>query len=297
MEKQRVSSFMKDPTYTGILKYGKSGVVNLIELFGFQPMLSVEEFMTINKLSGNKELIKLARSFRKSENVKANLMREMVICNNCNEVMTPSIPTNRYGKKYFYYRCDNEDCERYGKSIRARMVMEYIYKYLDTKPFSSQASYSHYKKEMGRVSKERLLEAGRKLRSLQTQKLKLEEKVESIKDMLSSHESEDIKSLYRDDLKPTQEELRRIKEKIGEVKAYIEAGKVSILTYSEFVELMENMPKVLRKTKNMNDLDYVIRKMFLNFTVSPKEIVKSTLNSPFDSLEVQKVSLGARERI
>ncbi len=296
MTKQRVSNFMKDPVYTGILQYGKSGVVNLIELYGFQPMLNVEEFMKINKLVHNKELIKLARSFRKGEGVIANLMREMVICADCGETMTPNIPRNRYNDRYFYFRCDNSDCIRKGKSIRAKVITSYIYDYLNTQPFSSPASYAHYKDEMRRVSEQRLIEAKRNLRSLQTQKLKLEEKVETIKNMLAGNERDDIKNLYREDLKPTQAELRQIEEKVDKVKTYIEAGKDSILTYEEFIELMENMPKVMKKMRNMNELDYIIRKIFLNFTVAPKKVMKSTLNTPFDALEVQKVSLGARER-
>lgn len=50
----------------------------------------------------------------------------------------------------------------------------------------------------------------------------------------------------------------------------------------------------MRNMKNMSDLDYIIRKIFLNFTATPEKVIKSTLNSPFDTLEVQKVSLGAR---
>jgi len=296
MDKQKVSSFMTDPIYVGVLKYGKNAGLNLIESYGFQPMLSVEEFMQINKLSNNKELVRLARNFHKGESVKANLMREMVMCSECNEPMTAGITSknNKDGKtNYFYYRCDNEDCQRKGKSTRAKVVMDYIYNYLEKKPFSSPESYTHYKEEMARVSAQRLVDAKRNLNSLQGQKIRQEEKLESIKDMLAGTEGEDVKALYRDDLKPTQAHLKELGELIKKAKAYIEAGKVSILTYSEFIELMENMPKTMRNMKNMNDLDYIIKKIFLNFTATPEKVIKSTLNSPFDALETLKVSNGA----
>jgi len=297
MTKQRVSSFMRNPIYTGILSYGKSGVVNLIKQYGFQPMLNVEEFMQINKLSNNKELIRLARNYRKGEDVKASLMREMVICSQCGEFMTAGItpkPSKGGVKRYFYFRCDNENCERKGKSTRAKVVMDYIYNYLGQKPFSSQESYTHYKEEMKRVSEQRLIEAKRNKRSLEGQKQALESKIETIKDMLAGSEEESIKELYRDDLKPTKADLKEVEAKIEKVKAFIKAGEVSILAHSEFVELMENMPNIMSKMKKMNELDFIVRKLFLNFVVEQKKVIKSTLNSPFDALETPKVSDCAR---
>lgn len=297
MTKQRVSSFMRNPIYTGILSYGKSGVANLIKQYGFHPMLNVEEFMKINKLSNNKELIRLARNYRKGEDVKASLMREMVICSQCGEFMTAGItpkPSKGGIKRYFYFRCDNENCERKGKSTRAKVIMDYIYDYLEQKPFSFPESYVHYKEEMKRVSEQRLIEARRNKRSLEGQKQDLERKIETIKDMLSGTEEEEIKKLYRDDLKPTHTNIKEIEEKIDKLKTFIKAGEVSILAHSEFVELMENMPKIMRKMKKMNDLDFVVRKTFLNFVVEQKKVIKSTLNSPFDALETPKVSDCAR---
>ena len=293
MTKQRISSFMRNPIYTGILSYGKSGVVNLIKQYGFQPMLNVEEFMKINKLGNNKDLIRLARNYRKGEDVKASLMREMVICSQCGEFMTAGItpkPSKGGVKRYFYFRCDNENCERKGKSTRAKVIMDYIYDYLGQKPFSSQESYAHYKEEMKRVSEQRLIEAKQNKRSLESQKMALESNIENIKDMLVGSEDENIKALYRDDLKPTQVNLKEVVAKIEKVKVFIKAGEVSIMAHSEFVELMENMPNTMRKMKKMNDLDLIVRKVFLNFIVEQKKVIKSTLNSPFDVLETPKVS-------
>jgi hypothetical protein len=42
-------------------------------------------------------------------------------------------------------------------------------------------------------------------------------------------------------------------------------GKDTILTYEQFIELMEKVPENIPKMKIMKDLDYIMSKIFLNF--------------------------------
>ena len=76
--------------------------------------------------------------------------------------------------------------------------------------------------------------------------------------------------------------------------ALIENSKAAILTYADFLELMEKLPKTIASLKNMSDLDTITRKLFLNFTVKEKSVANATLNSPFDVLETKNVSRCAR---
>ena len=293
MTKQRVSRIMSDLIYIGILQYGKNEAVNLFEKYGFVPMLSVEDFLKVNKMGKNEKVIRLVRKYHRAESVKASLMRDMVICSYCGKSMTAGITpkkTKDGTTNYYYLRCDTLSCERKGKSVRAIVFIDYLCHYLEQKPFSSQKSYEHYAEEMKRVSGQRLADAQRNLRSLQSQKLAQEEKIESIKEILSSNEDDTVKQLYREDLKPTQNKMKEIEEKMEQTKEFIQAGKVSILTYAEFIELMEKMPQIIRKMNNLNDMDIIIRKIFLNFFTDGKNVTKLTLNSPFDRLETVKVS-------
>ena len=59
---------------------------------------------------------------------------------------------------------------------------------------------------------------------------------------------------------------------------------------------MKNIPSFIRNSNNMKVLDEVIKKIFLNFTVNQKEVIKSTLNYPFDMILGPKVPYSARER-
>ena len=103
-----------------------------------------------------------------------------------------------------------------------------------------------------------------------------------------------IKNHFKEDLKKIKPEIDSIGLEITKCNKIIEKGKVTILTYEEFLELFEKMAKLGRSMTNMADLDFIIKKLFLNFTIKNKKVEKSTLNSPFASLADPKVALGAR---
>lgn len=298
MTKSKVEKFMRDPAYTGVVKYGKK-VVNLTEWYDFQPAVSVGDFLTINKLTNDSQLIKLAGPQRRGDNIKANLMRGMIICNECGENMHAGITPKKTKDgftKYYYIRCDTDDCSQYGKSIRARVVIDYIKEFLDTKPFSTPEAYKHYTEEMRRVSDERLLEAKSALQSLQSQKRVLESNLLKTKDLLRDEQDEEIKDQYKPDLKKINASITNIGVLIDEKKDLVSKGKTSILTYSEFLELMESTRQTIGKIKNIDELDYIIKKIYLNFSIQGKKVIKSTLSEPFMSLYNQKISKGGRER-
>ncbi len=297
MTKQRVEKFMKDPIYTGILNYGKNDVINLIEHYGFSAMITVPEFMTINKLSKDKQLIAITKKYRKTGGVKADLLRGMVLCAECGEPMSAGITAKKTKEgttNYFYYRCETDDCDMYGKSVRAKVVIDYICKYLDQKPFSSEKSYDHYTKEMKIVSDQRISKAKTQVLSLQAKERKINEKIVKIKDMLISDETKEIKDEYKLDLQKSKAEIVTINGEIQKAQKLIAKGKVNILTYAEFLELLDNTASYIAKSRDMKELDYFIRKIFLNFTIQGKNVVNTTLNSPFDDLEDLKVSKGGR---
>ena len=296
MDKQKVLKFMRDPIYTGVLMYGDT-VVNLAELYDFTPMLTIDEFMRVNSLSSESQFFKLARSYRKNENIKANLMLGMVVCGDCGEPMSAGLTSKKTKEgvtKYFYYRCETDDCKRYGKSLRAKIITTYIYDYLDKKPFSSPESYNHYKDEMTRVSQERLGQARSALAEFQARKRGLEIRLTKVESNILSEDDVAIKNHFKEDLKKIKPEIDSIGLEITKCNKIIEKGKVTILTYEEFLELFEKMAKLGRSMTNMADLDFIIKKLFLNFTIKNKKVEKSTLNSPFASLADPKVALGAR---
>ncbi len=299
MTKQRVEKFMKDPIYTGILNYGKNEVVNLITLHGFTPAVNVPDFMKINKLNKETQFMALAKKYKRTDSLKADLMRGMVLCADCGEPMSAGLTTKKTATgttNYFYYRCETDDCPMQGKSVRAKIIITYIAKLLNEKPFTSKKHYEHYVEEMKHVSHERIAEAHSLQLSLQAKRNRMAEGLEKIKTMLLSDETSSIKALYKVDLEKTITDIAITDAEIEKVKAVIAKNKVSILSHAELLELLGKMATIIATSDKMKELDYVIKKTFSNFTVSGNNVTKSTLNTPFDVLLTSEVSYGGRCR-
>jgi type I restriction-modification system DNA methylase subunit len=89
-------------------------------------------------------------------------------------------------------------------------------------------------------------------------------------------------------------EIKKKEKDEKEYKKMLAGGKDVILTYKEFVELMEKLPQNIPKMTQTKDLDYILSKIFLNFYTRNKKSYKLTLNAPFDVLADTNVLNGAR---
>lgn len=298
MDKQKIDKMLRNPAYAGVLRYGKSAV-DLTQQYDFEPIISVEEFIQIINISrsrGSEELIKLARRFRKPDTVQANLMLGRVFCAVCGKPRHAGL-TSKEGKDgvrhYFYYRCETRDCKQRAKSVRAKVILEDAYAFLDTKPFSSRQAYEHYEKELKRVSEAEVREARAALKSLYAQQRAEEGDLRNLRLALAGEQNEALKRGFREDIAATEGRIADIGEKITAQERIAEHGKASVLSYAEFLELMDSMAQTLRSIKNLEELDFLLGKIFANFTVDGKKVVNRTLCEPFASLQQLKGSSGA----
>jgi hypothetical protein len=126
--------------------------------------------------------------------------------------------------------------------------------------------------------------------------LSLRDKLERTKGLLIGDEADNIKEYYRKDLSKFEDEIKaREKEEKG-YKKMLTKGKDTIITYEEFIELMEKVQQNMPKMTQMKDLDYILSKIFLNFFIKDRKPYKIKLKTPFDRLENQNIIKGAWER-
>jgi site-specific DNA recombinase len=291
-DKQKVYKVLNDTVYTGVLTYGKRQAVNLVSIYDFTPAVSVDDFIKMNELDKKRGVSKMVRKYRNGEGKKADLMRGIVLCAECGNPMTAGITvkkTREVEKRYFYYRCSTDGCSRKNKSVRAKVIMDDIKKFLDSKPFSSKKSYEHYKSEIEQVQKQRMVQIKSELLSLRNRKLRYEQRLVKIKEMMLEEDKE-TREEFKRDLDQTKRDILVIDDGIEKVERKQDATRSVPLTYPEFIELMENMGKIIASIKNMSELDFVIKKIFLNFTVSAKKVENRTLSTPFDALYELNVS-------
>lgn len=300
MDKKRLSEVLRDPIYAGVVMYGEH-IANLTEIYDFIPAVSVEDYMKINNLKNLKKTIRLIRNARGKANIQANLMRGLVYCGKCNSKMTSGITTKKVKDrkiKYYYYRCENEKCET--GSVRAHVIINAAVSFLETNPFSNKHAYAHYKKEMRVVIEKREHDLIKERLNLIKERPQTQAQITRIKE-LWIEEKEGIDDIVRESFKKDvvkgEKRLLWIEERLEEIKNQLVKSKEVILNYENFLELMQNLAKNTRNIKEMEALDFVLRKMFSNFTIMDEKTAIYTLNSPFRELvESGKVRDSRSER-
>lgn len=290
MTNKVLSDIFKDTFYTGVLDYGTSGAVDLTEVYDFVPMVEVDDFLRINKISDMGKAIKALQRSSRSE-VKADFLRGIIYCGHCNEPMSTGITVKLLpnGKKnYFNFRCDTIGCKitkpsgkKVNQNVRGNVILDYVYQFLEEHKFTDKHVYDHYVQEMKGIQEKERKELEARRKSLQQISKQLEDRIALIKDSLYEETDSEIKEEYKNDLKAKKAKLKEILEEIEKVKEAKEKGSKVVLTYQKFIELFNDLPVILRKTTSMESKDQIIRKIFSNFVLKDKKVASYQLNQPF----------------
>lgn len=299
--KQQVMRMLENPFYAGIYLHG-----NKIEILGsnyeFTPVITPEEYLLINKKVSEKSTkLKRVLKFFKKEGVKADFLRQCILCSECGHTMSAGIMTKKTSKgeeNRFHYRCDQTGCKAKNKSVRPSIVINYVSDYLEKNFTPTKENWEHYKVEAKKdfaLLKSRITGELVSLTSRQTSIINAMTDTRSELRRLGENFNLKLQKDYEADYAKMSDELKEVENIIEEYKAKSKET-LKLLDQGEFLELMKNMPSFIRDCNNMKVLDETLRKVFLNFTILNKKVIKSTLNSPFDILFDTKVSLGAQER-
>lgn len=281
-----LSKMFKDPLYCGILSYGDE-YIDLTSKYDFTTMISVEMFCTVNKITPQEFII---RTEKKS--IQANLLRGRVMCGYCNSPLVSAITPKKNKDSttnYYYYRCDDPMCENKNKSMRAKIILDFVIDFIKTYSLATTELYKIYKEQATIQLKDKINEQ----KSIETSYLKLkannERSIENTKTLMEQSRNEKIIMLeLQQDLKTQiekREELTEDLKKIQEKKTEI---KNTIYSQEEYLELMMNLPSRIQKIGTMKSLDTIIRNIFLNFTLKDKKVASYQLIEPFKSI-IEKV--------
>lgn len=280
---QRVSDLFKRKVYAGVLEHGDY-VIALSDVYSFDPMISVSEFCRINNITADA----LAVRNIINKKTKLTMMRGLIKCGYCGHPMTSAI-THKHNKAktkktlYYYYRCDNKTPSCKNNKSRAYKVLDYVYNLLDEHLFVSAEAFDSYTREMLHLTELKVRDADRVLKSLQHQYREAQESVNRHKQFLLDERDGETKDTFKADLKVKQEELRRIQIKIDATKELKSNPKKAFMNFQEFIELFKNTAMVLRKAKDLEAKDAMLREIFLNLTLKDEKIVDCSLKEPFNT--------------
>lgn len=303
--KNTLSKMFQDSAYAGVLVYA-TRVINLIDAYGFKPMVTVEEFFKVNpKLEASqKDLIRKAREGA----VIGDYLRGMVLCDSCGKFLRPA-PTVKDLKTekqiIVYLRCMTDGCKMQNKSARAQVVDLWMQDFLTKSEWlCSKDAYNTYVTNMTKYIAEKNANLKNDKNTLTRKLSNQQTRLSNLKDAYIETRSKTMKKDLENDTRQIRVEIAQTKNDLEKVVEKIKHNKESILAYGEFYELFKNLPLLWQKVKKMKHKDKLARILFTNLTVSLEEntgkkakVVHFTLNSPFKELyKRENVSLGGPGR-
>lgn len=267
--KDDVSELLRDPHYVGVHKWGKSLVV-LEEFYEFESMLTVPEFLKINKIDSlnSSKILSLRRP--KGGDPRANLLRGMVYCDSCNQPFTSMIidkrdpQTKEIVSSRYYYKCETEDCSMSGKSLAAGVVIDFVKDLFERFLFITESNYEDYVKNAKLALKN-------KSRNLDTQIARLRAEITN-----KSASYDKVKKLIEDspklqahyDLDKYLKEINGMKIEYERLLNRRQHLPDAIPTYEKYLKLFSSTSDVLSKIRDMKQMDALIRIFFSNFYIS-----------------------------
>lgn len=309
MNKARVGELFEDPFYFGLYQYGDK-VTNLIEMTGFLPLITPDEYIQLNKKVASTFSTKYAGQSVQNKKLEYGLLRGKVICDYCEEPMQFQHQLIKRGKnegKYvisFYCR-NSENCIRHNeveainlfghklnKSIRAKYVMahvEWTLRHLTKK--SKKAYQLHIDKLQLRlaqdiaIAKRKLAEAKNDLRINEKQYMQYQNfQVTNPVDYMKHHKGkleqyDSLVKVAQHNIKTAETELKRL--------------SIGLPTEQEFYELVQSYLLQLLQTTDLMEQDAICNELVSNLRAGDDSVSVITLNKPYDLLlDLAKISNG-----
>lgn len=269
-DKDDVSKLIRDPHYAGVHKWGKN-FTDLVDAYDFETMISVDDFLKINKVDSLNSSKILAIARPRSGNIRADLLRGKVYCGACHKTLTSMLidkrdkVTKEIIQSRYYYKCETEGCPVEGSSARAGLVIDAAQQFFQDYLFITKGNYAHFVKEAEKEAKRKSAEFDSIIARSKIIIANKEKSYERTKDLILKNP--ELKEHY--DLDKYSKEIEKIKKDFTKATKQRDNIKSAIPTFEEYLKLLETTPVILGKIRDMKVMDALLRIFFSNFTITP----------------------------
>lgn len=260
----------RDTLYCGILNYGEEHI-DLTEIYDFEPLVSTSAYCKLNNLAD------LSKPTIKKKGIRANLLRGIVTCNKCKQPMSSGITVKKRGiAEYYYYKCITPGCKTKGVNVRARVVLEFVYDFME-KYWVPEELYPVFLKYSEEHLKEEQKSLGHKVRLAKLAITQAERSIGTTKSLMKSIKDPLAVADLEQDLVVAIKRKKDLKKNLDDIQKKKDKLKDSIIKKRKFLELSSQTPSQIQDLKYMEDLDTIVRKIFSNFFIEDKKVVSYTL--------------------
>lgn len=292
MTMQKLSKAFADCFYYGMLIQADHEV-DLRTIYDFVPATTEDDFFTVKGMSYRR--IKPSKPHRSA----FYPFRLMVQCSYCHESMrvAPSTSATK-GNRYLYFRCDTKGCPRKKKSIRGKVLLDFIYDFLKEGLNFTEKEYKEYLagmkfltddkkiklREQANVERGMLKRKEREVREISINLAKIDPQNKGYKIMLDKNTS------YLEELNG---EIEGHKAEIQKIENKLKESEGDVMSYEQFANLSKNAVSIVQSADAVGK-DLICREIFANFSVDESKVASYRLKEPFATLIEKRKFLFSR---
>lgn len=289
MDKRMLSDIFKDPFYYGILIQANQEV-DLRTIYDFQPAITEREYIDVQRLTD-----KRIKPYKQKRTVYYPL-KQIIFCSFCGNHMYAGASRSHTGKRLLYYRCDSDLCSRRKKSIRGKIIFNFIYKFLSEGLHFTEKDYDKYYTNITSLNYEKREKLQFEIHSKQGLLRGAKAQVNDIAYKILDEKNIIVKEINEKRLTEIQESVVVLEAEIEQLKQQITDPQTEKLSVEQFLNLSKNAAKII-KSGDVIVKDVISRSIFLNLSVDEEKVASWQLKPPFDEmLKTHSVSFSRGER-
>ena len=288
-----VGNMFEDPFYYGILEQTEQ-TIDLREVYNFEPMIDEELYYKVQALAYSRK-----RDTKPKKMLEFKPLAHMVFCGVCRDTRWMLVGKNKPGGSKHHvlsYRCENADCTRSIKSIRAFYIFDAIYELLDKFELTDEA-YERYSDRIDYYTDDKIVAIKKKVAS---KRGAMAHKRKELDDLSLGLGKIDKKSPAYDitdkRINELAIELSSLESEVTELEEKVISPTKIKLTKDQFLNLVKSAPDKMRAGSAV-EKDRIARILFLNLHVDNEKRLIPIWKEPFASLvKAIEISPGADER-
>ncbi|EKD79718.1 MAG: resolvase protein, partial [uncultured bacterium] len=279
MTTQTLSLLFQDSFYYGMLIQTNQKIY-LPDLYDFEPAVTEEEFITVQEMSRAKP--KAYKSTRKT----FYPLKMLITCKYCGNHMYAGASKSSNGDRFLYYRCDTKQCPRIKKSIRAKVIFDFIIEFLENNLNLTKSDYMKLQEQFGtlsEVTKQRLQQ------EIHNKEAVLRHSKSEEEHLTLSYASQKInkigksKKIIENRIKELNTTNETLESEISQIKEKMALSEQEILTYQQFLNLSKNATTAIKNGDPMIQ-DKICQYIFLNLVTDDEKVLSYQLKDPFSTL-------------
>ncbi|MCX6794357.1 MAG: hypothetical protein NTY06_04630, partial [Candidatus Gottesmanbacteria bacterium] len=218
----------------------------------------------------------------------------MIRCSYCASNMYIG-PSRGNTRTLLYARCDNPNCTRRKKSIRVKVIFDYIYHLLEKGLNFTEEDYKQYYGDLTKTAERKRQKTTIEIHSKQAILKGVDRELRERSLGITKLEKDSIAwKITEDKIGELSNQKVEIEGKVTDLQKTLRPEETERLSIEEFLNLSKNAARIVQAADAVVK-DAICRQIFLNFSVDEEKVLSYQAKEPFATLLKQRELLSSAD--